>query len=126
MNLTKLFEKKREEVNKQTQRLQSITTSSIVPALTSSSTVLSPMVGILLNSSTRLSTALSNDSFDSSRPISLITAHVLTNETIIRISKVIIEWLIHNKQQHHLVNMSFQYQVDFQVELNNHQNGVIV
>ena len=120
------FLKKREQLNKEAQRFQSIASFSIVPAPGISSIILSPTTVTSARSLTHTSASISTDSSDSCPPLSLNTPHLLTDEIRTRTSKTIIEWLEKNKKDLSLINIHFQQEVDFQFKLNDSQDGIIV
>ncbi|CAF3237276.1 unnamed protein product [Rotaria socialis] len=124
MHLTKLFKNKQEELIKQSKRRQSITISSVSSTPNIISNNLSPKTVVLGNSSIHQSTsnALPNSYLTVSPP----ATHVLANEIKSRISNTIIEWFKHNKDKLSLINIDFNEGSDFQVELNNNQEGIIV
>ncbi|CAF1198443.1 unnamed protein product [Rotaria sp. Silwood1] len=123
-NLTKLFKKKREELLKQSQRRQSITIASVssVPNIMSTNLATPPVIvdNYSINSST------SNISSDLNQGISPAMTHLLTYEIKSRIVNTVIEWLKQNSEKLSLVNMNFQEDIDFKVELNNSQDGIII
>ncbi|CAF4276425.1 unnamed protein product, partial [Rotaria magnacalcarata] len=123
-NLTKLFKKKREELLKQSQRRQSITIASVssVPNIMSTNLATPPVIvdNYSINSST------SNISSDLNQGISPSMTHLLTYEIKSRIVNTVIEWLKQNSEKLSLVNMNFQEDIDFKVELNNSEDGIII
>jgi hypothetical protein len=127
-NLTKLLKKKREEVNKQVQRLQSITSSALSTISTNSSAL--PTTNVLIPDPS-IHTSSSSDppipaNLFNSSSINVSTIPVLlTDETSNTISTTVIEWLNKKKQERNLVNINFQQGTDSHVELNKRRDGVI-
>ena len=125
-NLTKLLKKKREEINKQTQRLQSIT-SSVLPTPITASVILPTTVSIsqpLTNTPSSSDAPIPANSFNSSSSNFSITSNPLTDESLDRISATIIDWLKKKQQQLNLTNINFQQGIDFHIELNKRRDGV--
>ena len=128
-SLIKLLKKKREEINKQAQRLQSIT-SSVLSAPTTTSSVL-PTTGVLIYQPS-IHTSSPSDApipANSSNSPSLnfsATPNPLTYEISSRISATITNWLKDKQRELNLINISFQQGIDFHVELNQRRDGVIM
>ncbi len=125
-NLMKLFKTKREEINKQMQRIQSIASiqlvSSIVPLVPSSITISISHPSIpTMSPSNRPIPANSSDSMSSST-----LPNVFTDYLSYRITTTIRDWLKKQQRQLHLVDTSFQQAIDYHVRLNKRQDGVIL
>lgn len=133
INLTKVLKKKREETHKQAQRLQSITSPSAIPASTITTSISfrstaksTPPPPIYVDASVPGHAPASPDSIDSIQSDSSIVSDLLTDELRDKITRPIIDWLIKMKHELSLIDASFQEGIDFQVELNNRRDGVIV
>jgi hypothetical protein len=128
-NLIKLLKNKREEINKQAQRLQSIT-PSVLPV--SSTTSSAPSTTTIPINHPSIHTSLPSDApalADASNSSSLTlstTSNILTDEILNRISTTIIDWLTKNQQELNLININFQQGIDFHIELNKRRDGIIL
>jgi hypothetical protein len=126
-NLIKLLKKKREEVNKQAQQIQSITS-----ALSNSNAISSVLpTNLSISHAPIHTTSLSNaplpDNPDNLSSInSLATPDPLVDEISNRISTTISEWLQKKQQELELIDFNFQQGIDFHVELNRRHDGVIM
>lgn len=114
-NLIKLLTKKRDEVNKHAQRIQSITS-----VLSKSSEYTSIHETSSLNSP-------KSDTPDSLPSVNcLINDIPLNSELLNKISTSISDWLKRNREEFKLSNTDFQPGTDFQIELNKQRDGIII
>lgn len=128
-NLIKLLKKKREEINKQVQRLQSITSSVVLSPSTTSSvlpTTTSSISQPSIHTSSPSDAPIPANSSNSSSSNFLATPNPFTYEISNRISATITNWLKEKQQELNLINISFQQGIDFHVELNQRRDGVIM
>jgi hypothetical protein len=128
-NLVKILKKKRDEINKQTQRLQLIT-SSVLPVPSTTSPVLPTTTVSISHPSMHTpssSNALITDNSSNSSSINfLTTSNPLTDEISNQISATIIDWLKKKQQELKLMNINFQQGIDFHIELNKRRDGVVM
>jgi len=130
-NLKKLFKKKRDEINKQTKRRKyifgstSLTTytnlnisTSSIPSSTQSQSTIDTSV------QTPISIESSNNSSTNSQ--SSPSFNPLTDQIHRKVTTVITNWLNKNKEDLYLQNTDIQREIDFKLELNNHQDGLIM
>ncbi|CAF3021831.1 unnamed protein product [Rotaria sp. Silwood2] len=129
INLKKVLKKKREEINKQAERLHAINSSM---SLATSSALIIPTQNFssIFHPSTHTS-PLSHastlpDSLNVSSSNSRTTFNPLTDEITNRITRTIIDWLDKNKHELNLVNTNFKEGVDFRLELNKRQDGIMM
>ncbi len=128
-NLIKLLKNTREEINKQAQRLQSITPSVLpVSSITSSvpSTTTIPINHPSIQTSLPSDAPALADASNSSSLTLSTTPNILTDEISNRISTTILDWLSKKQQELNLININFQQGIDFHIELNKRRDGIIL
>ena len=127
--LTKVLKKKREEINKQAERLRSITSSTwsasstplIVPPPTASS-----MSYPSTHTSSPSHASISPDPVNFFPNNAPATSNLLTDEIKNIITRTIVDWLNKKKHDLNLVNTNFQEGIDFRLELNKRRDGIIM
>ena len=126
-NLMKILKKRRDEINKQAQRIQSI--KSVLP----NSNPISPVVSTALSithtpiHTTSVSNLPMPDNPNSlSSNNSSITGVLLNDEISDKISTTISDWLQKKQEEFGLINTDFRQGIDFQIELNKRRDGVIM
>jgi len=129
INLKKILRKKREEINKQAERLHSINSS--IPSATSTTLIIpTPTVSSIFHPSTHTSSpshaSVLSDSLNISSNNSRTTSNLITDEITNRIMRIITDWLDKNKHELNLVNTNFQEGIDFRLELNKRQDGIMM
>ena len=126
-NLTTLFKKKREEINRQLERLQSISTSALpISTITPSVLPTTASISHSLNDTHSSMDAPPPATPTNSSSIGSSTTHVpLTDGITSKISTAVVDWLKKNKTELNLTDMSFQSGVDFHLELNTRRDGII-
>lgn len=125
-NLIKVLKKKREELHKQAQRLQSIDFISTAPVYRTNSSISLSSDDKLADHVNHSSTSTIRQSSTSVQNSPLHINHVITDEMKNRISNIIIDWFKQNKEKLSLIDINFHDGIDFHIEFNNYQDGVIV
>jgi len=129
INLKKILKKKREEFSKQFERLHSIN-SSVLSATNSALIIPTPTISSIFHPSTHTPSpshpSIPLDSSNISSSNTQTTSNSLMDEMINRITRTIIDWLDKNKHELNLVNINFQQGIDFRLELNKRQDGIIM
>ncbi|CAF4083645.1 unnamed protein product, partial [Rotaria sp. Silwood1] len=129
INLKKILKKKREEINKQAERLLSLNSSTWS---TSNTTLIipSPIASSISHPSTHISApshaSVPPDPVNFSLHDAATIFNSLTDEKKERITKTIIDWLDKKKHELNLMNTNFQEGIDFRLELNNRRDGIIM
>jgi hypothetical protein len=129
INLTKILQKKREEINKQAERLQSMNysiPSALSTILTIPPSTASPISHPSTDTPSPSHASIPPDSVNFSSLNSSTTHNLLTDEITNRIAETIIDWLDKKKHELNLVNISFQQGIDFRLELNRRRDGIIM
>ena len=126
-NPVKILKKKRDEINKQAQRIQSIT--SVVPDSNAISSILStalPISHTPIQSTSLPQLPISDNPNSLSSNNSLITGVLLNDEIADKIAITISDWLQKKQEELGLINTGFQQGIDFQMELNKGRDGIIM
>lgn len=118
-NLKKILKKKREELNKQSERLHSIN-SSILSATNTTIMAPTPTIPSLLDPLTCTSSHTHLLS-DSQGPFNSLTKQIKD-----RITRTIIDWLEKNKHELNLLNTNLREGIDFQLALNKREDGILM
>ena len=127
--LTKILKKQREEINKQAERLKSITSSMWS---TSSTTLIvpPPTTSSMSHPSTHAASpshaSVPPDRANFSANNAPATSNPLTNEIKNIITRTIVDWLDKKKHELNLVNINFQEGIDFRLELNKRRDGIVM
>ena len=129
INLKKVLKKKREEIIKQAERLHAINSSISLPT---NSTLIIPTQNdsSMFHPSTHTPSpshaSTLPDSFTVSSSNSRTTLKPLADDITNRISQTIIDWLNKNQYELNLVNTNFKEGVDFRLQLNKQQDGIMM
>ena len=126
-NLKKLFQKKRDEINKQTKRRKYIF-GSIPSTPYTSLKICTPAIPSSAQSitETSLQIPISFESFDNSSTNIQTSINTVTDQINRKVTTVIASWLIKNKQDLYLINTDIREGTDFKLELNIRQDGLIM
>lgn len=125
-NLVKIWKMKRDEINKQVQRIQSIT--SVLPDSNTISSVLSTASSISYAPihTTSLPNLPMSDVGSLSSNNSSTSAILLNDEIPYKISVNISEWLRKKQEELGLANTDFRPDIDFRIDLNKRRDGAIM
>ena len=126
-NLVKILKKRRDEINKQAQRIQSIT--SVLPDSNAIRSVLSTALSIShapIHATSLSNLPMPDNSDNLSSNNSLTTGVLLNDELSDKISVTISDWLQKKQEELGLVNTDFRQGIDFQIELNKRRDGIIM
>lgn len=129
INLEEVLSKKREEVNKQSERLRSIDSSNRSTSRMTSNTSLTTSTSIShrsIHPPTSSHASSSLDQIDVSSHLMQSTFICLTDDKKKMIKNTIIDWLNKKKVELNLMNINFEKGADFRLELNKQQDGIIV
>jgi hypothetical protein len=129
INLNKILKKKREEINKQAERLHSINLS-ISSATGTTSTIPPPTISSIFNSSAQTSSPSYASAPADSLNIPSLNSQTISNhpvnEITNKIRRTIMDWLVKNKHELNLANIDFTEGIDFRLEFNKRQDGIMM